>query len=160
MGTLANDLGVARATLYRWFGSREALMEQVLLERAEAYIALARERSTGSGDERLIEMVRTMVGASRTALPVRMFIEREPQLALRILASERGRLHRFFVREAMRDLADTRTAATMSAIESRVDATIQLIAALIWMAAAIGEEPPLERIEALARELLSDQGRR
>jgi len=156
MGTLAKELGVGRATLYRWFDSREALMEQVLLGRAEAYVEAAREDSRGSGDERLMEIVRAMIEASRTARPVRLFIEREPTLALRILAGEHGRLHRFFVEQAARDLAEARGGPLSEALEARLDATLQLIAALLWVAVAIGDEPPVARIEGLARELLAE----
>ena len=156
MGTLAKELGVGRATLYRWFDSREALMEQVLLGRAEAYVETARRESRGSGDERLMGIVRAMMAASQTARPVRLFIEREPTLALRILAGEGGRLHRFFVENALRDLAESRGGPLPAPLEARVDATLQLITALLWVAVAIGDEPPVERIEGLARELLAD----
>ncbi len=156
MGTLAKELGVGRATLYRWFDSREALMEQVLLGRAEAYVQAARRSSHGSGDERLMEIVRAMIEASRTARPVRLFIEREPTLALRILAGERGRLHRFIVEQAVRDLTETRGGPLPEALQARLDATLQLITALLWVAVAIGDDPPVERIEGLARELLAE----
>jgi AcrR family transcriptional regulator len=164
MGTLARELGVARATLYRWFGTREALMEEVLLRRARAYVELARQQSSARGDERLVQIFDAMLDASRTALPVRLFIEREPALALRILAGERGRLHRFFVEEALRDLAEVRGEEQAHALETRVEATVQLITTLVWVAIAIGDEPPAERIELLIGELLTEhtptQGRR
>jgi AcrR family transcriptional regulator len=154
MGTLARELGVGRATLYRWFGTREALMEEVLLGRARAYVELARRQSSARGDARLVQIFDGMLDASRTALPVRLFIEREPTLALRILAGERGRLHRFFVEEALRDLAEVRGEDQARALEARVEATVQLITTLIWVAIAIGDEPPAERVELLIGELL------
>lgn len=155
MGTLAGELGVARATLYRWFGSREALLEELLLARARAYAGTAHGRSDGQGDERLMQMVRGMVDASRVATPVRKFVEREPRLALHILAGHDGRLHRFFVDLSLREIALTRGEKQAHELEARVDATVQLINTLIWMAVAIGEEPPAERVEGLARELLA-----
>ena len=63
MGTLARELGVGRATLYRWFGSREELLEQMLLARARTFIALAREQAGGAGDERLLQTIRIVVVA-------------------------------------------------------------------------------------------------
>lgn len=156
MGTLARELGVGRATLYRWYDSREALLEQVLLGRVEAYVEAARSSSHGRGDERLMEIVRAMIAASQEARPVRLFIEREPTLALRILAGEHGRLHRFLVDQALIDLASSRGGPLPAALQARVDATLQLITALLWVAIAIGDEPPVERIEGLARELLAE----
>jgi hypothetical protein len=102
-----------------------------------------------------MEIVRAMIAASQQARPVRLFMEREPTLALRILAGERGRLHRFFVEQALSELAETPDAPHPLALRSRVDATLQLIGALLWVAIAIGDEPPVARIEGLARELLS-----
>ncbi|HXB17040.1 MAG TPA: QsdR family transcriptional regulator [Solirubrobacteraceae bacterium] len=155
MGTLARELGVARATLYRWFGSREALLEELLLARARAYAGHAHGQSDAQGDERLMQMVRGMVDSSRVATPVRKFVEREPRLALRILAGHDGRLHRFFVDLSLREIALTRGERQARELETTVDATVQLINTLIWMAVAIGEEPPAERVEELARELLA-----
>jgi hypothetical protein len=100
-------------------------------------------------------MVLGMVEASRVATPVRAFVEREPRLALRILAGRGGRLHRFFVELSLRELAITRGEQQARELEARVDATVELINMLIWMAVAIGEEPPAERVEQLVRELLA-----
>lgn len=157
MGGLARELGVGRATLYRWFGSREELLEQMLLARAGTFIDFARRQARGEGDERLVEVIQVMVRAAAEARPVRWLIEREPTLALRILAGERGRLHGLLVEESMRDLAQTRGEAQAELLRDRVDATIQLTTALLWVAIAIGEEPPVARIEGLTRELLSER---
>jgi AcrR family transcriptional regulator len=155
MGTLARELGVGRATLYRWFGSREELLEQMLLARAQTFIEMARGQARGSGEERLIATIRIVVRSAAEARPVRWLIEREPTLALRILAGQRGRLHELLVEESLRDLARTRSEVEVEELRERVDATIQLVTALLWVAIAVGEEPPVERIERLARELLS-----
>jgi AcrR family transcriptional regulator len=156
MGTLASELGVGRATLYRWFGSREELLEQMLLGRVQAFVSLAHEQAHGSGDERLISIIQFVVRAAAQAQPVHWLIEREPTLALRILAGQRGRVHDLLVEESLRDLAQARPQAELEQLRERVDATIQLITALLWVAIAIGEEPPVERIEALVSELLSE----
>lgn len=156
MGTLARELGIGRATLYRWFGSRERLLEEILLRRIATFMQLAREQAPPAGDERLIGLIRAMIESSAGARPVQRLIEREPTLALRILAGEHGRLHEYLVEEAMRDLAETRGEAELRALRDRVDATIQLVTALLWVAIAIGDEPPLTRIEGLARELLAE----
>lgn len=157
MGTLARELGVGRATLYRWFGSREALLEQMLLARARTFIALAREQAGGAGDERLLQTIRIVVVAAAAARPVRWLVQREPTLALRILAGRRGRMHELLVEESVRDLATTRGEQEAERLRERLDATIQLIAALLWVSIAIGEDPPVERIVRLARELLGGE---
>jgi len=47
MGTLATQLATSRSTLYRWFGSREQLLEAVLVELAEEFSAAARAEARG-----------------------------------------------------------------------------------------------------------------
>lgn len=154
MGTLARELGIARATLYRWFGSREILLEQVLLERIEVFVALIREHARGQGEQRVGEIVRGIVDASLSATPVRAFIEREPTLALRILAGEHGGIHQYLVRETVAELSAMRPELDRTALEARVDAVTQMTTALLWVSIAIGDEPPTERLLTIVRELL------
>lgn len=154
MGTLARELGVARATLYRWFGSRERLLEQVLLGRVEDFVALIREHAHGEGEQRVTNLVRAIVDASLSATPVRSFIEREPTLALRILAGEHGEIHQFLVRETVMELAPMRPEVDRAALEARVDAVTQMTTALLWVSIAIGDEPPTERLASIVKELL------
>lgn len=47
----------------------------------------------GSEDERLVETIRIAIATAAAARPVRWLVEREPTLALRILAGQRGRMH-------------------------------------------------------------------
>ena len=49
MNELANDLGVGRATLYRWVRSRDALLGEVLWSLSEHGLAMARARAKGDG---------------------------------------------------------------------------------------------------------------
>ena len=44
MGALARELGVSRATLYSWVGSKERLLGEVIWSFAEAGVRQARER--------------------------------------------------------------------------------------------------------------------
>src|ERR687898_255758 len=49
MGGLARELGISRATLYSWVGSKERLIGEVLWSFAEQGVQQAREAATGSG---------------------------------------------------------------------------------------------------------------
>src|SRR5438270_10569420 len=52
---LTAELGVSRASIYRWFGSREGLVGEVLVTTAGQLVARARRRATGRGSRRLLE---------------------------------------------------------------------------------------------------------
>src|SRR5271166_875709 len=58
MGTLATQLATSRSTLYRWFGSREQLLEEVLVDLAREFSAAARAEAVGEGDERVVDFAR------------------------------------------------------------------------------------------------------
>ena len=87
VGQLAKELGVGRATLFRWIGSRENLYAQVL---GEAYAQLREyllKTAEGTGLELLDHVVRRNLTALSEAPPLRKFIEHDPEFAIRLLTS-------------------------------------------------------------------------
>ncbi|WP_205525842.1 QsdR family transcriptional regulator [Pyxidicoccus trucidator] len=91
IGALAKELGVGRATLFRWVGSRELLLGEIIwsiqlpfMERARAEVRATGARGAAfeaSVSERLMEAIRSFP-------PLRRFIESDPEYALRILTSK------------------------------------------------------------------------
>src|SRR5947207_10275314 len=51
---IAAELGLGRVTIYRWFGSREELVGEVLVQAAEPLLAEARAGVRGRGARRLL----------------------------------------------------------------------------------------------------------
>jgi AcrR family transcriptional regulator len=52
---LAKELGLARATIYRWFGSREGLLGEVVLAAARPVLARSRRTAEGKGAAVLLD---------------------------------------------------------------------------------------------------------
>ncbi len=95
MRSLARRVGVARATLYRRAGNREQLLEQVLWWRARRLLAGQVRASTHlTGTDRLTAVVGGVLRAIGADRPVRMFLESEPETALRVLTGSRSTVHR------------------------------------------------------------------
>jgi len=154
MGELAKELAVARATLYRWCGSRERLHEQILAQRAREFSTWAHDEAAGEGDERVLDHLRLMLDATAQAQPVRRFIAREPQLALRILTSEHGEVHRVLV-QGLCDVADEAlTPRRAKVLKGRLDVAVDVATALQWVTIAIDDEPQSERIVDVVRTQL------
>jgi AcrR family transcriptional regulator len=90
---IAAELGLGRTTIYRWFGSREGLIGQVIFSAAEPLIDQARASARGRGGKALLEtfdrLNRSFVGAQA----LRQFVEHEREAALRILTSSEGLVH-------------------------------------------------------------------
>ena len=72
---VARQLGVGRATIYRWFGSREGLLGEVVAHELELLIADKRRRVTRRGAEGLLEVFdlinRSLVNVDRAASAAR-----------------------------------------------------------------------------------------
>jgi len=94
MQSLARRVGVGRATLYRRAGNREQLLDQVLWWRARRLIAgQVRASAHMTGTDRLTAVVGGVVRAIGADRPVRMFLESEPETALRVLTGSHSTVH-------------------------------------------------------------------
>jgi AcrR family transcriptional regulator len=90
MGELAAELGVTRVSLHRWVGTREELLGEALWRLADANIAQAARETPPAlrGGARLAETFGRYIRAVDAAPGLRAFIEREPELAMRILTTK------------------------------------------------------------------------
>lgn len=89
---LAAELGISKATLYRWTGSREQLLSEVLTHLGEQALGVGREASAGlAGKDRVVTFCRAFVESIVTFEPLRRFVRTETQLAFRLLTT-RGAL--------------------------------------------------------------------
>jgi AcrR family transcriptional regulator len=87
--SIAAELGLGRSTVYRWFGSREGLVGDVLVRAAEPVLAAARASVGGRGAAALLETFDRINHALAAAPALRAFVEQERD-ALRILTSSVG----------------------------------------------------------------------
>jgi AcrR family transcriptional regulator len=94
MRSLARRAGVARATLYRRAGNREQLLDQVLWWRARLLLAdQVRASAHLTGTDRLTAVIGGVLRAIGTDRPVRMFLESDPETALRVLTGSNSAVH-------------------------------------------------------------------
>ena len=91
MLALAGELGVSRATIYRWTGHRERLLADVLWSLSNEVFQQAKaDHPEHSGAERLLAIFRHHVGVLVRAEPLHTFLRQETHAALRILTSSDG----------------------------------------------------------------------
>jgi AcrR family transcriptional regulator len=90
---IAGELGLARTTIYRWFGSREDLIGEVVFRAAEPLIDAARAGARGRGGPALLDTFDRLNRSYADAPALRQFVERERAAALRILTSSEGNFH-------------------------------------------------------------------
>ena len=86
---IAAELGLGRTTIYRWFGSREGLVGEVVVRAAEPLFDEARAEARGRGGVALLDTFDRINRGLAEAPALRSFLENERD-ALRILTSSGG----------------------------------------------------------------------
>jgi AcrR family transcriptional regulator len=110
MQAIAEALAINRVTLHRWVGSRDELLCEVLWSLAEPTLQAARGATRRRGGARAASTLeRFMTDVLATAY-MRRFLEREPEIALRILTTKRTAFQARLV-EFMRELIAAEAAA-------------------------------------------------
>ena len=88
MGPIADELGINRATLFRWVGSRELFVGEVIWSFYRDLIDKTREKTTGEGPDYIVAvleyLLRKLVGSEQ----MQHFIRQDPEYAIRVLTSK------------------------------------------------------------------------
>lgn len=87
IGKLAEELGVGRATVFRWVGTREQLYGEVISSAFAQTIEWARRASSGTGAKFLTQVTHNLLSALSASQPLRTFIGQDAEFALRIVMS-------------------------------------------------------------------------
>lgn len=156
MGVLARDLGVNRATLYRWVGSRDQLLTEILwsLMRRTADRQLAAETGGAGRAARVIDgLIRAVIGNAGMS----RFIESEGELALRLLTTRasdfQARLVELVHGLIADDLAGGRLRTDLP-VADLAFVVVRVMESYIYMGLITGERPDPERAARVVRALL------
>jgi AcrR family transcriptional regulator len=87
---IATQLGLGRTTVYRWFGSREQLIGEVLLRAALPLLDAAHEEASGRGGPLLLDTFDRFNRRLAESRSLRRFVEQERETALRIVTGGDG----------------------------------------------------------------------
>ena len=87
---IASELGLGRTTIYRWFGSRDELIGEVIASAAEPLLREAREGARGKGGKALLDTFDRFNRRLADAPALRAFVENERDAALRVITSGAG----------------------------------------------------------------------
>jgi AcrR family transcriptional regulator len=87
---IAAELGLGRTTIYRWYGTREELIGEVLNRAADPLLDAARAAARGKGGAMLLDTFDRFNRSLVDAPALRQFVEQERDAALRIITSSGG----------------------------------------------------------------------
>lgn len=94
VGKIAGELGVGRATVFRWVGTRENLYGEVCSALFQKELDRAQAGARGSGLERLVDVIERLLHSLAAATPLRRFVAEDPEFALRVLTSKHSPVQR------------------------------------------------------------------
>lgn len=152
---LASELGLGRTTIYRWFGSREGLLGEVLVRAAEPLFLRARAAATGSGGAALLDTFDRINRGLASAPALRQFVEQERD-ALRILTSSAGGVQPRMVAKVTALVEDEIAAGYTPPVEPAIlaYAIVRLAEAFLYNDTMTGIRGDVERLRKVEAVLL------
>jgi AcrR family transcriptional regulator len=157
MGTLAEALGLNRVTVYRWVGSRERLLVEVLWSLAEATLRGARTQVRAVGGERIVRILSQFILAVLANPGLTQFAEQEPELALRLLTREDAGFQSRLIDWVQEVLVEEMAAGRLELRSDSGDyayALVRVLESFVMTDLITGEKPQPERAEHVMRLLL------
>jgi AcrR family transcriptional regulator len=85
---LAIELGISRATAYRWAGSAEQLIGDVLASLVDDTFKQIAGRTESTGSERVLFVLERGMRYAHGFRPLQQFLAKDAQLGLRVVASK------------------------------------------------------------------------
>lgn len=156
MRELAVSLGVSRATLHRWVGSRDHLLAEILW--AETSLVFNTVTFTGRGGAGVADAIGSFVSTVNLSLAFRTFLQREPERALRLLTTKASVVQSRTIAQLL-DLLTTETSAGRLApplpLPDLAYVLVRLGESFIYTDVITGEEPDAEKARAAVSALLS-----
>ena len=161
MRALAGELGVSRATLYRWTGPREQLIGDVLFSLSdEVFERAKRETADRRGPARLLAVFRRHVEEVVRSRPLQIFVRQETPLALRILTSRDGPVNPRTVQRIADFYREEQAAGYFDPpadVDTLAFAVVCLTESFIYNDASAAVEPEVERAAAVVALLLGSR---
>jgi AcrR family transcriptional regulator len=157
MSALAHELGVSRVTLYRWVGSRDRLLVEVIWSLAARTLETIDAEVEDTGSERVVQIVTRFLDDVITNAGMRRWLAEEGESAMRLLTRHDTGFQPRLI-DAMHDLLAQETEAGRLALPVDLREVAYVIVRLIesytYLDLITGEEPDARRAEPILRLLL------
>ncbi|MEJ2087265.1 MAG: QsdR family transcriptional regulator, partial [Gammaproteobacteria bacterium] len=154
---LAFELGISRATAYRWVGSAEQLVGDVLASLVDDGFQRLLEQTTQTGGERVLEVLERGMRQVHRFQPLRQFLARNPQAGLKIVASKYSPVQKHMIANLERLLEEEVGAGRMSLpVEPAVMAyaLVRIVESFLYADLITGEAPDLDSAARILRLML------
>jgi len=147
MGSLAAELGVSRATLYRWVGSKEKLLGEVVWSLAEPAMADARKAAKGRGPAYIRDAVEGYMRMSLSFEPLHEFLAQDGEYAIRVLASKHSPMQRRSIDATRRMLEEQVDAGALDPpldLDALAYLIVRIVESFLYSDIIAGQEPNVD----------------
>jgi len=154
---LSAELGISRATAYRWAGNADLLSGLVIASIAEDTFRRAVSEARGHGATRVVDVIARGMRYVATSAAYRAFLERDPQRALRIVASKDGPVQQRTIAMHEELLAEeVRCGALKLPVDTHTMAyaLVRVVESFLYADAIAGETLELEKAVAILKLML------
>ena len=157
MSALARELGVNRVTLYRWVGSREQLLVEVIWSLADRTLERLDAGSKEKGAERVVQVATGFIDAVITNPGMQYWLTEEGESAMRLLTlgppGYQARLVGWHER-LLREEVEAGRLELPADLHEVAYVIVRLIESYVYLDLITGEEPEARRAEPILRMLL------
>jgi AcrR family transcriptional regulator len=157
MSALARELGVNRVTLYRWVGSREQLLVEVIWQLAEQALRILDEQAERTGADRIVHSASGLVEVAIENPGMRHWLAQEGEAAMRLLTLRESGYQERLVGWFERLLAEEADAGHLeldAEVRDVAYAIVRLMESYVYTDLITGEEPEPGHAEPILRMLL------
>ena len=157
MSALAEELGVNRVTLYRWVGSRNQLLVEVIWSLAERTLGDVDTRIRAKGAERVVQIVTRFLDAVITNDGMRRWLAEEGELAMRLLTRHDTDFQPRLIgaiEELLREESEAGRLDLPVDLHEVAYVIVRLIESYTYLDLITGEQPDAARAEPVLRMLL------
>ena len=157
MSALAEELGINRVTLYRWVGSRDKLLVEVVWVLADQALDFAKNRTDAHGAERIVETVTRFLSLIIDNAGMQRWLSEEGEHAMRLLTRHDAGFQPRLI-QAIEDLlseeADAGRLALPVDLHELAYVIVRLIESYTYLDLITGETPDARRAEPILRMLV------
>jgi AcrR family transcriptional regulator len=157
MSALAKELGINRVTLYRWVGSREQLLVEVIWSLAERTLERIDSRTRKTGAERIVQVATGFVDAVISNRGMQYWLAEEGESAMRLLTlRDPGYQARLigWHEQLLQEEAEAGRLDLPADLHEVAYVIVRLIESYVYLDLITGEPPEARRAEPIMRMLL------
>jgi AcrR family transcriptional regulator len=157
MSALAEELGVNRATLYRWVGTRDQLLVEIIWSLGERTLESIDEDVGAKGAERIVQVITRFLDAVISNAGMQRWLAEEGEYAMRLLTRHDTDFQPRLIGAIQELLAQEADAGRLDLpvdLHEVAYVIVRLIESYTYLDLITGEQPDARRAEPILRMLL------